>query len=353
MRTRFSSSTSAEAKNPSRRTTRAAAAFLLLLLLLLHPRCVDAFLQMAQRNRRRARVAGNGKSLLPTARAPASSSPPSSPAEKADTAGPRRRICPSSSPPPPSAPVPSPSRAEFLRSVPSSLVAAAALLVGGARARTPAAAAADDGGSIGNSSNNNGEELGEVKVFQLPSGLKYVELKEGSGPSPRYGQLVSIRYSSYIKLPASKSDPNPKPERYDKQDAWVYKHGNGRTIPGLDEGLHTMKVGGRRRLVIPPKLGYVDIGLGPIPEYPWDRLKLNNLLDKMVEVKGGNVVMEVELLSAFDDEADQGYYDDKSLTPEEFETLKGNLQRKAAEAAAKSRGAAQAQAPPPPGVGVA
>lgn len=174
----------------------------------------------------------------------------------------------------------------------------------------------------------------EATVFQLPSGLKYLELKPGSGASPRYGQLCSIAYKAYIKLPSSKDNPNPSPQQFETCNGYLLKHGNGRTISGLDEGLHTMQVGGTRRLLIPPKLGFVDIGLGPVPEYPWDRQKLNGLLNDMVKYSGGTLIYEVTLLSVLDDEADQGYYEDASLTPEDFDTLRRNLQRKGAAARA-------------------
>lgn len=169
----------------------------------------------------------------------------------------------------------------------------------------------------------------ELSVFKLASGLKYVDLKEGTGPTPKYGQIVSVAYTGYLKLPSTAKNPDPQPEQFDFDEAFVYKHGNGRVISGLDEGIHTIKVGGTRRLLIPPKLGYVDIGLGPVPAYPWDRSKLNRLLGKMVEQKGGTLVFQVTLNSIIDDEADQGYYQDASLTPEEFATLRKNLQQRA------------------------
>ena len=178
----------------------------------------------------------------------------------------------------------------------------------------------------------------EIPVFKTASGLKYIDLQVGTGESPKYGQLCSIQYAAYIKLPSSGKNPNPKPELFEKQTAYLLKHGNGRTIPGLDEGLHTMKVGGKRRLLIPPKLGYIENGLGPIPEYPWDRSKLNNLLTSMIEESGGTVIFEVTLLSAIDDEADQGYYSDDSLSPEDFDTLRKNLQKKVQDSREQQQG---------------
>ena len=164
-----------------------------------------------------------------------------------------------------------------------------------------------------------------VTVFKTKSGVQYIDLVEGTGISPKYGNFVSISYKAYIKLPDIQGKAS-KLDQFDSDQAYLVKHGNGRTVPGLDEGIHTMKVGGKRRIIIPPKLGYVTSGLGPIPPGPIGRWKLNHLLDKMVEVKGGNLVFDVEVRSVIEDEADQGYYDDESLSPEDFNTLRQNLE---------------------------
>lgn len=164
-----------------------------------------------------------------------------------------------------------------------------------------------------------------VTVFKTKSGLQYIDLVEGSGPSPRYGNFVSISYKGYVKLPDIKGKSSQF-DQFDADPAYLVKHGNGRTVPGLDEGIHTMKVGGKRRIIIPPKLGYVTSGLGPVPPGPYGRWKLNRLLDKMIEVKGGNVIFDVEMRSVIEDEADQGYYDDDSLSPDDFNTLRNNLE---------------------------
>lgn len=161
-----------------------------------------------------------------------------------------------------------------------------------------------------------------VVMYKTSSGLKYIELEPGraSESSPRYGQLCVISYKAYLKLPNSKEK-----EQFDSSGSYVLKHGSGRMIAGLDEGLHTMKPGGLRRIIIPPKLGFVQIGLGPLPIYPWDRRKLNSLLDQMIAQQGGNLVYDVRLEKVMDDEADQGYYEDLELTPEELEEIQNKL----------------------------
>ena len=163
-------------------------------------------------------------------------------------------------------------------------------------------------------------------MYKTASGLKYIILKPSpnttntnngsTASSPRYGQLCVISYTGYMKLPKDREK-----QQFDSSTAYVLKHGNGRLIPGLDEGLHTMKVGEIRRIIIPPKLGFINSGLGPFPEYPWNRWKLNWMLDDMITQRGGNLIYDVELKSVFDDEADQGYYDDESPSPEELEQI--------------------------------
>jgi len=170
---------------------------------------------------------------------------------------------------------------------------------------------------------------GGVILYTTKSGLRYINLREGTGRTPQYGNLCQVSYQAYVKLPGE----NAELQEYDSDKAYLIKHGNGRIIPGLDEGLHTLAVGGKRRIIIPPKLGYIGPGvLGPLPDSPWGRAKLNRLLDSMIEKRGGNVVVDVELRSVIPDEADQGYYEDSTINPEDFETLRQNLSSTAREA---------------------
>ena len=154
-------------------------------------------------------------------------------------------------------------------------------------------------------------------IYKTSSGLEYIDLSSkklrssttAAAVSPRYGQLVGFSYVGYLSLPKNDN----KLQKFATQSStYITKHGNGKLVAGLDEGLHTMKVGQTRRIIIPPKLGFVTSGLGPLPEQPWQRWKLNSLLDQMIVQQGGRLVYDVTLELVFDDEADQGYYEGTS-----------------------------------------
>lgn len=99
----------------------------------------------------------------------------------------------------------------------------------------------------------------EEKLITTDSGLQYVELVEGTGAQPQAGQTVVVHYTGTL-TDGSKFDSSR-----DRNQPFSFKIGAGQVIAGWDEGLSTMKIGGRRKLVIPAKLGYGDRGVGPIP----------------------------------------------------------------------------------------
>ena len=92
------------------------------------------------------------------------------------------------------------------------------------------------------------------------SGLKYIEIEEGSGITPLNGQTVSVHYTGWLQSDGTKFDSS-----LDRGEPIEFPLGQGNVIAGWDEGLATMKVGGKRRLIIPPDLGYGASGSGPIP----------------------------------------------------------------------------------------
>ena len=90
-----------------------------------------------------------------------------------------------------------------------------------------------------------------VPLKFMPGGLKYYDMTVGTGVSPKAGQTASMRYTGTL-LDGTKFDSS-----YDRGQApFDFVLGQGQVIAGWDEGVATMKVGGKRRLVIPSSLAY-------------------------------------------------------------------------------------------------
>lgn len=170
--------------------------------------------------------------------------------------------------------------------------------------------------------NEPGREKIPSRGFQTKSGLKYFDLREGDiDVSPRYGQLVSFHYSGYYRAPSDdKLDLFDSSYMSEGKSPFLHKHGNGRLIRGIDEGLHTMKVGGKRRVIIPKSIGYTEIGLGPLPADPQNRKKLGNYID-FLDRDEGELIFDLELLLVADDENDQGYYEDEPVSQDDVRKL--------------------------------
>ncbi len=90
------------------------------------------------------------------------------------------------------------------------------------------------------------------------SGLQYVELVEGTGASPKAGQKVTVHYTGTLE------DGTKFDSSRDRNDPFSFQIGIGQVIKGWDEGVMSMKMGGRRKLIIPSDLGYGARGAGGV-----------------------------------------------------------------------------------------
>jgi len=96
------------------------------------------------------------------------------------------------------------------------------------------------------------------EIIETASGLGYVEIVEGAGAVPRPGESVTVHYTGWLKS-GQKFDSS-----VDRGQPLVFPIGRGRVIKGWDEGVGSMRVGGKRKLVIPAHLGYGDRGAGGV-----------------------------------------------------------------------------------------
>jgi peptidylprolyl isomerase len=92
----------------------------------------------------------------------------------------------------------------------------------------------------------------------LDSGLQYEDMTVGEGASPQTGERVTVHYTGTL-LDGTQFDSSR-----DRNRPFDFKIGVGQVIKGWDEGVSSMKVGGRRKLVIPPELAYGDRGAGGV-----------------------------------------------------------------------------------------
>ncbi len=97
-----------------------------------------------------------------------------------------------------------------------------------------------------------------ANMTKTTSGLRYTDLKVGDGPSPKSGQTCSVHYTGWLTN-GTKFDSS-----LDRGQPFAFPIGQGQVIKGWDEGVMGMKVGGKRKLMVPPDLAYGPGGYPPV-----------------------------------------------------------------------------------------
>src|SRR6201996_3377103 len=98
------------------------------------------------------------------------------------------------------------------------------------------------------------------KAMTTPSGLQTIDSKPGTGATPKTGQTCVMHYTGWLYEDGKKGKKFDS--SVDRGEPFEFKIGTHQVIGGWDEGVATMKVGGKRTLIIPPALGYGARGAG-------------------------------------------------------------------------------------------
>ena len=99
-------------------------------------------------------------------------------------------------------------------------------------------------------------------VTTMPDGLKIIDVKVGTGASPNTGQTCVMHYTGWLYENGAKGSKFDS--SVDRNEPFEFKILARQVIGGWDEGVSTMKVGGKRTLIIPPALGYGARGAGGV-----------------------------------------------------------------------------------------
>jgi peptidylprolyl isomerase len=102
----------------------------------------------------------------------------------------------------------------------------------------------------------------QSKPITTPSGLQMTDTNIGTGAQPKQGQTAVVHYTGWLYTNGAKGKKFDS--SVDRGSPFEFPVGAGRVIKGWDEGVATMKVGGKRTLVIPPQLGYGERGAGGV-----------------------------------------------------------------------------------------
>jgi peptidylprolyl isomerase len=103
------------------------------------------------------------------------------------------------------------------------------------------------------------------RTMTTASGLKIIDSKAGTGATPQPGQTCVMHYTGWLYDEHAKDHHGTKfDSSVDRNQPFEFQIGRGMVIKGWDEGVATMKVGGKRTLIIPPQLGYGARGAGGV-----------------------------------------------------------------------------------------
>jgi len=117
----------------------------------------------------------------------------------------------------------------------------------------------------GEQSASQGAAPGAAPADATPIALQKIDTVQGSGKEAVAGATVVVNYTGWLYSPNAQQQHGAQFDSSIGREPFSFQLGSGMVIPGWDQGVQGMKVGGKRTLIVPAALGYGDRGAGPIP----------------------------------------------------------------------------------------
>ena len=135
------------------------------------------------------------------------------------------------------------------------------------------------------------------RAFETKSGIKIVDFINGNGNFPVWGEILKINYVTYItdEKIIKKIDST-----IDRNEVFTFQHGIGEINLALEEAVHSMKIGGKRRMIVKIKSERDPLFSGPIPPLSGVRQELKLFLKDNVKKKDLFLIYDIELLKIID-----------------------------------------------------
>lgn len=132
----------------------------------------------------------------------------------------------------------------------------------------------------------------QKKASYTNNGITLITFLDGEGPMPKWGDFVKINYVIYV---LDNNNIQKIDSTYERYTPFTFRHGSGQVIIGIEEAIHNMNVGTKKRVIIPDNLGYISSNLGPVPPLDINRHKLFKQ-DKNKNLNNKQLFVDIELI---------------------------------------------------------
>ena len=129
--------------------------------------------------------------------------------------------------------------------------------------------------------------------FETKSGIKIIDFLVGEGISPSWGTFVKVNYVSYI---TNKDIMRKIESTLDRNEIFTYQHGTGEINLAFEEAIHSMKIGGKRRIIVKIDSETNFVGKGPISSSSGIRQELKSFIKKNFNSGEISLIYDIELI---------------------------------------------------------